>query len=352
MGMGRLPGLSRSRFGFVVRALARQGPYATREAPTTNQSRHLPGLSNVLRRASGLVILLVLWIGLAFLSPRFLTPTNLLTVALQISILAIVAIGQTFTILTAGIDLSVGSIGALAGSIAAGLVVRHGVPALPAMATALLLGMALGGISGLLIVRGNMPPFVATLAMLAVGRGLTLVYTEGYPIAGLPADFTNWGTASLGPIPVPVIVLLVVLAAAHFALRHTRFGLHVYAVGGGEETTRLAGVSTNRVKLVVYAISGFTAALGGVLLTARLWSAQPNAQLGFELDAIAAPVLGGTSLFGGVGSVAGTLIGALIMGTLGNGLNLLEVPSYYQQVVKGLVFILAVAIDLVTKRKR
>jgi len=292
-----------------------------------------------------------LWIGLAILSPRFLTANNLLTVALQISILAIAAIGQTFTILTAGIDLSVGSIGALAGVIAAGLAVRNGIPALPAMAAGLVIGAMLGAVSGLLIVRGNIPPFVATLAMLAIGRGLTLVYTGGYPIAGLPADFTHWGTGSLGPIPVPVIVLLAVFAVSHFVLRYTRFGLHVYAIGGGEETARLAGVSTDRIKLAVYMLSGFTAALGGILLTARLWSAQPNAQVGFELDAIAAPVLGGTSLFGGIGSVTGTLIGALIMGTLGNGLNLLEVPSYYQQVVKGIVFILAVALDLVTKRK-
>lgn len=311
----------------------------------------LPSLLNLLRRASGLVILLPLWIGLAILSPRFLTANNLLTVALQISILAIAAIGQTFAILTAGIDLSVGSLGALAGAIAAGLAVRNGVPALPAMAAGLVIGAMLGAVNGLLIVRGNMPPFVATLAMLAVGRGLTLVYTDGYPIAGLQADFTYWGTGSLGPIPVPVIVLLAVFAVSHFVLRHTRFGLHIYAIGGGEETARLAGVSTDRVKLAVYMLSGFTAALGGVLLAARLWSAQPNAQVGFELDAIAAPVLGGTSLFGGAGSVTGTLIGALIMGTLGNGLNLLEVPSYYQQVVKGVVFILAVALDLATKRK-
>jgi len=315
-------------------------------------TRRLPSLANLLRQASGLAILLALCVGLAILSPRFLTPTNLLTVALQISILAIVAIGQTFAILTAGIDLSVGSMGALAGAVAAGLAVRHGLPVLPAMAAALALGAGLGGISGLLIVRGNVPPFVATLAMLAVARGLTLVYTQGYPIAGLKADFTNWGTARLGPIPVPVIVMLVLFLAAHFILRYTRFGLHVYAVGGGEETARLAGVSTDKVKVSVYVISGFLAALGGVLLTARLWSAQPNAQIGFELDAIAAPVLGGTSLFGGVGSVVGTLIGALIMGTLGNGLNLLEVPSYYQQVIKGLVFILAVWLDLVTKRRR
>jgi ribose transport system permease protein len=203
-----------------------------------------------------------------------------------------------------------------------------------------------------MIVKGGIPPFVATLSMLAIARGLTLVYTEGRPIAGLDEQFIFWGTGQVWGIPLPVIIMAVIAVVAHIITRYTPFGLHVYSTGGNEETTRLAGVSPDRIKLAVYMISGFLAALGGILLTARLWSAQPNAAVGWELDAIAAPVLGGTSLFGGVGSIGGTVIGAFIIGVLSNGLNLMGVPSYYQQVIKGLVFILAVTVDLINKRRR
>jgi len=188
--------------------------------------------------------------------------------------------------------------------------------------------------------------------MLAVARGATLVYTQGRPIAGLDESFIWLGNGEILGLPVPVLIMIVLAGIAYFVLRHTRFGLHVYATGGNPETTRLAGVNTDRVTLLVYVISGFTAALGGILLTARLWSAQPNAAAGWELDAIAAPVLGGTSLFGGVGSVGGTVVGAFIIGVLSNGLNLLGISSYYQQVIKGVVFILAVMLDLFTKRRK
>lgn len=308
--------------------------------------------SEVLRRFSVLIILLAICLVFALGSSDFLTPSNLLNVALQTSILAIVAIGMTFTILTAGIDLSVGSIMALGGALAAGVAVQHGLGTFAGIGVALLVGMALGAVNGLLIVRGGVPPFVATLAMMAVARGLTLVYTEGRPIAGLAESFIFWGTGRLLGIPVPVILMVVLAIVAYVVLRHTRFGLHVYSTGGNEETTRLAGVNPNRIKLAVYVISGFTATLGGILLTARLWSAQPNAAAGWELDAIAAPVLGGVSLFGGVGGVGGAVVGAFIIGVLSNGLNLMGVPSYYQQVIKGAVFILAVMLDLSTKRRR
>jgi ribose transport system permease protein len=214
------------------------------------------------------------------------------------------------------------------------------------------IGLFLGAVNGLMIVKGGIPPFVATLSMLAIARGLTLVYTEGRPIAGLDERFIYWGTGQVLGIPLPVIIMIVIAVVAHIVTRYTPFGLHVYSTGGNEETTRLAGISPDRIKLAVYMISGFLAALGGILLTARLWSAQPNAAVGWELDAIAAPVLGGTSLFGGVGSIGGTVIGAFIIGVLSNGLNLMGVPSYYQQVIKGLVFILAVTVDLINKRRR
>jgi ribose transport system permease protein len=305
-----------------------------------------------IRRLSVLGILLLICVVFAFGSSEFLTVSNLLNVALQTSIIAIVAIGMTFVILTAGIDLSVGSLMAICGALAAGIAVRQGMDTYLSISIALGAGLFLGAINGLMIVKGSIPPFVATLSMLAIARGLTLVYTEGRPIAGLDERFIYWGTGQVLGIPLPVIIMIIIAVVAHIITRYTPFGLHVYSTGGNEETTRLAGISPDRIKLAVYMISGFLAALGGILLTARLWSAQPNAAVGWELDAIAAPVLGGTSLFGGVGSIGGTIIGAFIIGVLSNGLNLMGVPSYYQQVIKGLVLILAVAVDLINKRRR
>ncbi|OGO16484.1 MAG: ribose ABC transporter permease [Chloroflexi bacterium RBG_13_68_17] len=316
------------------------------------RSRALASTGEVLRRFSVFVILLIICLIFAISSPEFLSVSNLLNVALQTSIIAIVAFGMTFVMLTAGIDLSVGSVMAFSGALAAGLAVRQGLGTGVGILVALLAGIVWGTINGLLIVKGGMPPFVATLAMMAVARGMTLVYTQGRPIAGIGEDFVFWGTGRILGIPVPVILLGMLALIASVVLRHTRFGLHVYATGGSEEITRLAGVSPNAIKMAVYIISGLTAALGGVLLAARLWSAQPNAAVGWELDAIAAPVLGGTSLFGGVGGIAGSLVGAFIIGVMSNGLNLLGVPSYYQQVIKGVVFILAVMLDLFTKRRR
>jgi len=318
-------------------------------ASTTSGSHRL---QNMLRRYSVALILLAISLVFAVTSPNFLEPSNLLNIGLQTSIIAIVAIGMTFTILTAGIDLSVGSVMALSGALAAGLAVRNGLGTVPAILLALLAGTAFGAINGTLIVRGGIPPFVATLATLAVARGLTLVYTQGRPIAGLDKSFVWLGNGRILGLPVPVILMIAAAIIAWVVLRQTRFGLYVYATGGNEETTRLAGVSPVRIKLAVYMISGFMAALGGVLLTARLASAQPNAATGWELDAIAAPVLGGVSLFGGVGGVVGTIIGAFIIGVLRNGLNLLRVPSYYQQVITGVVLVLAVMLDLATKRRK
>jgi len=306
----------------------------------------------LLSRFSVLIILLGLGLAFALGSEDFLAPNNLLNIALQTSIITIVAIGMTFTILTAGIDLSVGSVMALCGALAAGLAVKSGLGTFGGISLALMAGVGIGAINGLLIVRGGMPPFVATLAMMAVARGLTLVYTNGRPIAGIDEAFIFLGNGKIADIPVPIIIMIVTAIIAAIVLRYTRFGLHIFATGGNEETTRLAGISPQKVMMAVYMISGFTAALGGILLTARLWSAQPNAATGWELDAIAAPVLGGTSLFGGVGSIGGTVAGAFIIGILSNGLNLMGISSYYQQVIKGVVFILAVVLDLFTKRKK
>ena len=318
----------------------------------TMQTSALSKSAEAVRRLSVLGILLLICLVFALGSSEFLTASNLLNVALQTSIIAIVAIGMTFVILTAGIDLSVGSMMALCGAIAAGMAVRQGMDTYVSISIGLGIGLFLGAINGLMIVKGGIPPFVATLSMLAIARGLTLVYTKGRPIAGLDERFIYWGTGQVLGIPVPVILMIVIAVVAHIVTRYTPFGLHVYSTGGNEETTRLAGISPDRIKLAVYMISGFLAALGGILLASRLWSAQPNAAAGWELDAIAAPVLGGTSLFGGVGSIGGTVVGAFIIGVLSNGLNLMGVPSYYQQVIKGLVLILAVTVDLINKRRR
>ncbi len=311
----------------------------------------LQRLLAVLRLGSPFVILILIFTLLALQTENFLTARNLLTVGLQTSIIAMASIGMTFTIITGGIDLSVGSVAALCGALAAGLAVRNGLHPYLGIGAGLLVGIALGAVNGGLVVLGRIPPFVATLAMMAVARGLTLVYTQGRPISGLDERFTNLGTGEMLGLPTPFVLLLLAAIAAQILLRQTVFGLHVYAVGGGEETARLSGVRSNWVKFGVYVISGLTAAITGIILTARTFSAQPNAGVLLELDAIAASVLGGTSLAGGTGTIAGTVAGAFIIGALSNGLNLMRVPSYNQQVVRGLVFILAVLLDYFLKRR-
>jgi ribose transport system permease protein len=308
-------------------------------------------LLKVLRDGSSYLILILVIIMLSLLSEQFLTLNNLLTVALQTSIVSLVAIGMTFTIITGGIDLSVGSVAALAGALAAGLATRNQLGTYPAIALGLLAGLGIGCLNGAMVVWGRIPPFVATLATMAVGRGITLVYTQGRPIAGLDKAFTFWGTGEFLEVSMPVWVLLGVALITYLVLSHSAFGLHIFAIGGGEETARLASVPTAKVKFLVYMISSLCAALTGIILTARLWSAQPNTGVGLELDAIAAAVLGGASLAGGSGSIGGTIAGAFIIGSLSNGLNLMAVPSYNQQVVKGLVFILAVFLDYFLKRR-
>lgn len=321
-------------------------------ANKTSTRPSLDTLLEVLRRYSVLLILLAIGLIFTLGSDRFLTPSNLMNIALQTSIIAIIAIGMTFVMLTAGIDLSVGSVVALCGALAAGLAVKQELGTYVGIGLALAAGATVGLVSGLLVVKGKMPPFVATLSTLAIARGLTLVYTQGRPIAGIDERFIALGSGETLGIANPVIIMVIIFVIAFIVLRSTRFGNYVYATGGNEEVSRLAGIRTSTVKLSVYMISGVLAAVGGVLLVGRLWSAQPNAAVGLELDAIAAPVLGGVSLFGGVGSVAGAVVGAFILGILSNGLNLMGVPSFWQQVIKGVVLILAVMLDVATKRRR
>jgi len=295
------------------------------------------------------IAFVLLCVALALASPVFATRENLFNVALQSSINALLAFGMTFVILTAGIDLSVGSLVAVAGAVGGGLMVG-GVAWPAALLAGLVAGTLLGFANGVAVTAFRIPPFIATLAMLSIGRGLTQLYTGGRPFTGLDPTFNELGQGSVGPIPVPVLVMLVTVGISWLVLRHTVFGRNVYAVGSNPEAARLAGVRVTRVLLGVYTISGFLSALGGLVLTARLSSAQPTAGLGFELDAIAAVVVGGTSLAGGEGSILRTLIGALIIGVLNNGLNLLNVDPFIQPVVKGGVILIAVGLDRLKTR--
>ncbi|HOC44908.1 MAG TPA: ribose ABC transporter permease [Thermoanaerobaculales bacterium] len=286
-------------------------------------------------------------------SEHFLTIANLTNVTLQTSVLAIIAAGMTFVILTAGIDLSVGSLVAISGVVCA-LLLKAQAPLPVVIGLGLLGGIAVGLLSGLLsgvvIARFSVTPFIATLAMMTIWRGAAYLLVGGRPVWGLPEAFDFLGSGRLAGIPFPTAVMLCVYAVAWFVLAHTPFGRYVYAVGGNPEAARLAGIRTSRVIVLVYVISGVLAAISGILLASRMSSGQPNAGLMFELEVIAAVVVGGTSLFGGRGGIVGTFVGAMLIGVLRNGLNLVGVGSYVQQVVLGFVILLAVMLDQLRKQ--
>ena len=304
------------------------------------------------------IFLLLLIAVFALLEPRFLHPLNLFNILRQVSISGLIAIGMTFVILTAGIDLSVGSLLALAGLVSAyvakgGLADRFAIganldagnPALLAMAAALVVGMLGGAIQGTAITRLKVPPFVVTLGGLTAFRGAALLFSGGGPISGFASDYTWWGQGRVGQVPIPVIIFLGCAIVAHLVLRYFQFGQHVYATGGNARAAALNGVPTRRVIFQVYVILGFFCGLAGFLLSARLNSAEAVAGLGTELTVIAAVVIGGTSLFGGVGSIFGTVVGACLIGVLTNGLVLLNVSSFVQQIVIGIILVAAVAFD-------
>jgi ribose transport system permease protein len=292
-------------------------------------------------------VMIIFWI----LSPYFLSVSNLLNIAQQTSINAIIAVGMTFVIITAGIDLSVGSIVALSGVALADMLQRgHSEPA--AIAVGLALGTLCGLINGSLISYGKLPPFIATLGMMSVARGAALFYSEGRPISGFDAEFRFIATGEVFSIPVPVIFMLLLYAVAHIILNRTKLGRYAYAIGGNEEAANLSGINTKLVKTIIYGLCGLLSGVAAVVLTARLNSAQPIAGMMYELDAIAAVVIGGTSLMGGEGKISGTLIGAFIMGILRNGLNLLGLSSFTQQIIIGSVIILAVLIDMALRKDR
>lgn len=316
---------------------------------------------NNLKKFQSLIGLLVLALVLSFLSDTFFTAANFVNVMRQVAVNVCIATGMTLVILTEGIDLSVGSILALSGAIAAGLLKNGiqlpsvnlyiGFTVLGAIVAAIVVGSAVGWFNGFVITKFNVPPFIATLAMLTIARGLTMLYTRGQPISNLGAGFAYIGSGSFVGIPVPVWIAIVVVLAAVFIVRKTRLGRYVYAIGGNETAARLSGIRINRVKVIVYVLAGALAAVGGIIVTSRLDSAQPNAGINYELDAIAAVVIGGTSLSGGIGTIWGTVIGAVIIGVLNNGLVLLNVSPFWQEVVKGAVILLAVAIDKLGGKK-
>ncbi|HYR91893.1 MAG TPA: ribose ABC transporter permease [Terriglobia bacterium] len=296
---------------------------------------------------SGLLSLcFVLWI----LSPYFLTVSNLLNIAEQTSIIAVVAAGMTFVIITAGIDLSVGSVLAFSGVVmASSLAAGRSIPL--ALAIGLAAGLLCGIGNGVLISIGRLPPFIATLGMMSIARGAALMFTQGRPISGFSETFRSIANTDVLRVPFPVIVMIGVYVVSHLVLARTKLGRYAYAIGGNETAAHLSGVNVRLYKTAVYALSGMCSALAAVLLTARLNSAQPIAGINYELDAIAAVVIGGTSLMGGEGTVSGTLIGALIIGVLRNGLNLLAVSSFIQQIVIGSVIVIAVLLDTFFKRR-
>ncbi|WP_432664289.1 ribose ABC transporter permease [Wukongibacter baidiensis] len=293
----------------------------------------------------GLILFSVI---ISIMNPRFLTVSNLLNVFRQTSINSIIAAGMTFVILTGGIDLSVGSTLAISGAIAASMV-AGGANAIFVVLVALAIGGAIGAFNGFVISKGKVQPFIATLAAMTLVRGYTLVYTQGKPIStGYEQNaeaFAKIGEGYLFGIPIPIYLMIAVFALSFYVLKYTRLGRYVYALGGNEEATFLSGINTTKIKIYVYTISGIFAALAGIIITSRLSSAQPQAGSGYELDAIAAVVLGGTSLAGGSGGVIGTIVGALIIGILNNALNLMNVSSYYQLLAKGLVILVAVLLD-------
>jgi ribose transport system permease protein len=344
--MMRLPGMDRRLATLrAEQAPAGGGGPATATTPPTEDEERVITFGDVVgRNAGAVVVLLVLFGALTLLSDEFLTANNLANLARQVAIFGIIAVGQLMVILTAGIDLSVGSVLGLSGAVTAELLV-HGWPIPLAILVGLLVGVVLGLVNGSLVAYAGLPPFIVTLGMLGIARGIVLVLTNASTIQPLPTSFANIANGSLLGVPNLLWVFVAVAAVAGFVLQRTVFGRYVYAVGSNPESARLSGVPVTKVLVTVYAVSGFLAALGGVLFTSRLNAGIPTAGTGYELNAIAACVIGGASLFGAKGSAFGAAAGALIVATLNNGGNLLAINPFYLQIGIGLLILLAVFFD-------
>jgi ribose transport system permease protein len=308
-------------------------------------------LSDVVSQLAAAAMLIVIFIALSIASPYFLTSNNLFNIGVQVSIVAIVAVGQTFVILTAGIDLSVGSVAGFAGVLGTMAIANAGLPIIPGIIIGILVGAAVGLVNGLLVTQMRLPPFIATLGMLGVARGLTFIVGGENAVYGLPSSFRLFGEGQIGPFPMPLLYLIVIAVAAYLILSRTKLGRYAYAIGSNEQAARLSGIPINRYKLAVYMISAALAGFGGMIAASLVHSGQPNYGIGLELNAIAACVIGGASLFGGVGTIGGTLIGAFLMTVITNGAVLLNLTQYYQQVIIGVIIWLAVWWDQV-RRKR
>lgn len=318
---------------------------------------HAPRASLDLRelyaRYGILAALLIVCVSLSFATEFFMTWGNWADILRQTSINGILAVGMTYVVLTGGIDLSVGAILAFSGIVSAWLVASDGSYGMgTGVLAGLGVGLLLGSANGLLVARFSVPPFVATLGMLSAARGFTYIFNDGMPVSDLPADFLAIGAARMGGVPLPILIFAAVVLLFWFVLRYTIYGRYIYAVGGNAKSAKTSGIGTRKVVFAVYAVSGLLAGLAGILLAARTTAALPQAGISYELDAIAAVVIGGTSLSGGTGSLGGTLLGALLIGVINNGLNLLGVSSYYQQVIKGVIIVAAVLLDASRKGNR
>jgi len=317
----------------------------TQRIDSNNQNYRLKAWLLIRRipQLSVLLILVTIFIILSISTKAFLTGSNLVNILRQASSYYIMAIGMTFVLILGGIDLSVGSVACLAGTMVAGFLVHFRLPTSVSFILGMLIGVAAGLINGLVVSKLRLPSFIATLAMMSSARGLSLIYSGGYPIVDFPQSAVFLGRGQVLGIPLTVIFFAVIAVLAWFVLNKTRLGRHIYAIGASEECAKLSGIHIDAVKVAVYAISGLTAAITGMLLTMRLSSSQPTLGEGMELDAITAVVLGGTSLFGGQGYIVGTIIGALFLTVLNNGLNILALSAFWQQVIKGVVLIIAVS---------
>ncbi|WP_460637168.1 ABC transporter permease [Larkinella harenae] len=298
-----------------------------------------------------LIAFIAICLVLSLLTPRFLTVSNLMIIVTQVSINALLAFGVTFVIITGGIDLSIGSTVAVTGVVAALFAHPDTYPVIVPVLAGLAAGLLLGAFNGLVVTKSKVPPFIVTLGTMTIGRGLALILSKGRPVSNLSDSFNFIGGGQLLGIPTPIIILIVFFIICSVLLKKTVLGRYMYAVGGNEQAAKASGIQLNKVKMVVYTLCGGLAALAGILLTSRITTGQPNAGAGFELDAIAAAIIGGTSTSGGTGTMTGTLIGALLIGVISNGLDLMNVTSYYQQVVMGIIIISAVVLDSMNQHK-
>ncbi|MBO8163521.1 MAG: ABC transporter permease [Brevibacillus sp.] len=321
------------------------------QTETSEKSERRVKVSHFLGRYGMLLILIALIVLMSILSPTFFTTGNLLNIVRQMSVIGIVAIGVTMIIITTGIDLSSGSVIALVSVVVASLAQVDSYSVVLAIAVGLAVGLLTGVINGTIIAKGKIAPFVVTLGMMTAARGAALLYSGGRPIGNLSESFKFIGQGSLLGIPVPIIIFALVGFVSYILLNKTKFGKYVYAIGGNEQAAIIAGVNVEKYKILIYGYAGLLSSIAGIILTSRIASGQPTAGVMYELDAIAAAVIGGTSLTGGIGTVGGTIIGALIIGVMNNGLDLLNVSSYWQQILKGAIIVTAVLIDARKNRK-